>query len=59
MTLKKLDLSILQDGIYLLFNFQCETSVIRVSLEGPRKKAIIMRIPFITAYSFRSPGPGG
>ena len=33
---------------------QFQFSVMRVSLEGPRKKTIIMHIPFISAYSFRS-----
>ena len=44
---------------YVLPSVNRTAGPMRVSLEGPRKKAIIMRIPFITAYSFRSPGPGG
>ena len=40
-----------QGRIYLSFSSQCETSVMRVSLEGPHKKMIVMHIHENNAYS--------
>ena len=44
---------------FLSYSSQCETSEMRVSIERPRNKPIIMRIHSLMHIRLFLPGPGG